>query len=55
MYPSASLARHSQHPPFQYAYHLSSIKYPKLIEAFNAFLINHAQQISAIRSRYGLE
>jgi polar amino acid transport system substrate-binding protein len=55
MYPSASLARHSQHPPFQYAYHLSSIKYPKLIEAFNAFLINHAQQIGAIRSRYGLE
>jgi polar amino acid transport system substrate-binding protein len=55
MYPNTSLIRHSQYPPFQYAYHLSSIKYPKLIEAFNAFLISHAQQVNAIRSHYGLK
>jgi polar amino acid transport system substrate-binding protein len=55
MYPNASIVRQSQYPPFQYAYHLSSIKYPKLIEVFNTFLISHAQQISAIRSHYGLK
>ena len=55
MYPNASLVRHSQYPPFQYAYHLSSIKHPKLIEAFNAFLISHAVQVRAIRSSYGLK
>jgi polar amino acid transport system substrate-binding protein len=54
MYPNESLIRHSKYPAFQYAYHLSSIKYPKLIKAFNAFLISHAKQVNAIRSRYGL-
>ncbi|CCK77868.1 MAG: transporter substrate-binding domain-containing protein [Oleispira antarctica] len=55
MYPKKSLVRHSQYPPFQYAYHLSSIKHPKLIEKFNAFLISHAKELDIIRSRYGLK
>ena len=55
MYPNKQLAQHSQYPPFQYAYHLSSIKHPELIEAFNSFLISHAEQVAKIRSRYGLK
>jgi polar amino acid transport system substrate-binding protein len=55
MYPNTSLVRHSKYPPFQYAYHISSIKHPKLIEAFNAFLISHAKQVDSIRNRYGLK
>jgi ABC-type amino acid transport substrate-binding protein len=55
IYPNKSLIRHSQYPPFKYAYHLSSIKHPKLIEQFNAFLISHHEELDAIRSRYGLK
>ncbi len=54
MYPHKRLIRHSKYPPFRYAYHLSTIKHPELIEAFNAFLINYADQIEEIRQRYGL-
>jgi hypothetical protein len=55
MYPGKSLIRHSKYPPFKYAYHLSSIKHPMLIEAFNAFLISHAKQVKAIKNHYGLK
>lgn len=55
MYPDKSLLRHSKYPPFEYAYHLSSIKHPKLIEQFNAFLISHSEELAAIRNRYGLK
>lgn len=55
MYPGQSLVKHSQHPTFRYAYHLSSIKHPKLIEKFNEFLISHTKQLDVIRSRYGLK
>lgn len=55
MYPNKSLIRHSQHPPFRYSYHLSSIKHPKLIEKFNEFLISHREELDKIRSRYGLK
>jgi len=54
MYPSKKLTQHSQYPPFQYAYHLSSINHPELIDAFNSFLISHSEQVAEIRQRYGL-
>lgn len=55
MYPNKVLSTHSQYPAFQYAYHLSSIKHPELIEAFNSFLISHAKQVDEIISRHGLK
>ncbi len=54
MYPEKQLTTHSQYPPFQYAYHLSSINHPELIERFNSFLISHSEQVADIRKRYGL-
>ncbi len=55
MYPQKKLSTHSQYPPFQYAYHLSSIKHPELIRQFDQFLISHAEPIAKIRDRYGLK
>lgn len=55
MYPNKSLTHHSQYPPFQYAYHLSSINHPEIIDAFNRFLISHSEQVTKIRHRYGLK
>lgn len=55
MYPNKPLAQHRQFPPFQYAYHLSSIKHPDLIIKFNDFLISHSEQVAEIRSRYGVK
>jgi len=55
MYPNKVLSQHSQYPPFQYAYHLSSINHPELIDAFNAFLLSHSEQVTEIRQRYGLK
>jgi len=55
LYPNQQLVEHSLYPPFQYAYHLSSIKHPELISTFNAFLISHAEQVADIRNRYGLK
>lgn len=55
MYPLQKLVRHSHYPAFNYAYHISSIKHPELIEAFNKFLMSHTEQVSEIRHRYGLE
>jgi polar amino acid transport system substrate-binding protein len=55
MYPKKQLSTHSQYPPFQYAYHLSSIKHPELITQFNQFLNSHADQVAKIRQRYGLK
>mgnify|MGYP000324277761 FL=1 len=54
MYPNESLVRHSKFPAFKYAYHLSTIKHPKLIKAFNKFLVSHAEQVTKIKHRYGL-
>mgnify|MGYP000165078644 CR=1 FL=1 len=55
MYPNESLVRHSKFPAFKYAYHLSTIKHPKLIKAFNDFLVSHAEQVTKIKRRYGLK
>lgn len=55
MYPNESLVRHSKFPAFNYAYHLSTIKHPKLIAAFNNFLVSHAEQVTKIKHRYGLK
>jgi hypothetical protein len=55
MYLNESLIRHSKYPAFQYVYHLFSIKYPNLVKVFNAFLISHAKQVTAIHNRYGLK
>ena len=55
LYPNKQLVEYSLYPPFQYAYHLSSIKHPELINTFNAFLISHAEQVADIRKRYGLK
>lgn len=55
MYPLQKLVRHPNYAPFHYAYHLSSIKHPELIDTFNDFLITHAEQVTEIRNRYGLE
>lgn len=55
MYPKKQLSTHSQYPPFQYAYLLSSIKHPELITQFNQFLNNHADQVAKIRQLYGLK
>jgi polar amino acid transport system substrate-binding protein len=55
LYPNKQLVEYSLYPPFQYAYHLSSIKHPELINTFNAFLISHAEQVADIRNRYGLK
>jgi len=55
IYPKKQLSIHSQHPPFQYAYHLSSINHPELITQFNQFLNSHAEQVAKIRQRHGLK
>jgi ABC-type amino acid transport substrate-binding protein len=55
MYPKYKLERHPNFEPFHYAYHLSSINHPEIIEAFNDFLVSHAEQVTEIRNRYGLE
>jgi polar amino acid transport system substrate-binding protein len=55
LYPDTQLVEHSLYQPFQYAYHLSSIKHPELINTFNAFLISHAEQVADICNRYGLK
>jgi ABC-type amino acid transport substrate-binding protein len=55
LYPDTQLVEYSLYPPFQYAYHLSSIKHPELINTFNAFLISHAEQVADICNRYGLK
>jgi hypothetical protein len=55
LYPETQLSTHSQYPPFQYAYHLSSINHPELITQFNQFLTSHSKQVASIRNRYGLK
>lgn len=55
MYPKQSLARHSKYPPFEYAYHLSSIKHPEIIQDFNRFLKSHKKQVKDIIDQYGIE
>jgi ABC-type amino acid transport substrate-binding protein len=55
LHPNKQLVEHSSYQPFQYAYHLSSIKHPELINTFNAFLISHAEQVADICNRYGLK
>lgn len=54
MYPDKKLKRHPNFPTFKYAYHLSSIKHPELIQKFNDFLVSHKSQIARIKKRYGL-
>ncbi len=36
------------------AYHMSSIKHPKLVEELNAFMKDQAEQINTLESKYGL-
>jgi len=55
MYPLKQLTGHSNYPPFHYAYHLSSIEHPELIQSFNKFLVSHNEQVTEIRNQYGLE
>lgn len=55
LYPKKSLVEHSQYAQFNYAYHLSSIKHPKLIKLFNSFLISHATEIQQIKKRYNIK
>lgn len=49
---SLVVARHL--PVSQVGYHLSSLKYPEIIERFNQFLTNEQRQIDALIARYGL-
>ena len=55
LYPNKQLIVHPDHPAFDYAYHLSSIKHKDLIVQFDKFLISHAEQVAEIRKRYGLK
>lgn len=54
LYPNKHLIRHPDFPVFKYAYHLSSINHPKLIEQFNEFLRLHSEQVADILSRHGI-
>lgn len=38
----------------QYAYHFSSISYPRIIEEFNHFLVENQQLIARIKLKYGI-
>lgn len=38
----------------QYAYHLSSINYPEIIEEFNNFLLENHQLVARIKAKYGI-
>lgn len=49
-----SLVLDPQLPHVEDHYYLSSIRHPQLIEAFNRFLVERAEQVAAIRSRHGL-
>lgn len=49
-----SLVLDPQLPHVEDHYYLSSIRHPQLIEAFNRFLAERADQVAAIRSRHGL-
>lgn len=54
LYPDQTLVPHPKYSIFEYAYHLSSIKHPQVIQQFDDFLISHAEQVAKIRQRYGL-
>ncbi|MBH3342022.1 transporter substrate-binding domain-containing protein [Pseudomonas mendocina] len=51
---AGSLVFDPQLPHVEDHYYLSSIRHPQLIEAFNRFLAERAEQVAAIRLRHGL-
>lgn len=52
--PARALLLDPQLPHVEDHYYLSSIHHPQLIEAFNRFLEERAEQVAAIRLRHGL-
>ncbi|MGG2398837.1 substrate-binding periplasmic protein [Pseudomonas sp. SH1-B] len=52
--PEQALVLDPQLPHVEDHYYLSSIRHPQVIEAFNRFLDEHAEEVAAIRSRHGL-
>ena len=37
-----------------YAYHFSSIHYPKIIQEFDEFIVNHRQLLTELKTKYGI-
>ena len=42
-------------PHTKSAYHLSSLKHPEVIEAFNAWMEQNADTVQSLKEEYGVE
>ena len=55
LYANSSLSAHPDFTPFDYAYHLSSIEHPELIEEFDQFMVSNETAVTKILQDYGLQ